>query len=647
MKRILLLIFALTVSQLSFCEEYTFHPSTFTVASIGEIEFNSTVNFASGVYTITPEILDAWELKRRDIVYQKLDEDGEVVMDASAQEQFVGLSMQYANRVTIRGIKFINIGLFFNRCNDIMVDSISIEGLNSPRGECVFSFSRCNRSTLQNSRLSLFTETNSSGISVWNGDDNKLINNTIHGTLRRAIKAWTSQNGGDHSLNLTIKGGAIARQTNSGSEDHGIYIHDATDVVIDGVFIKGFTESGSGHAIKLKNDKRIEVKNCRMKDSGIILRIEATTWTNMEHIWIHDNIFYDSYLNSWTPDVNPKAIVIENNQFLNGTITISRGEGSIFNEYNDLAGKAGGVYRNQVANSMSLRSGTNECGNFISTLSTNDQVYSNLALNQPTSQSSFYSSSGLSDNAVDGNRSGNWSDGSVTHTGSGDWQYWQTDLGGIAEIKEIRIYNRTDSNSERLKNFYVFAANKEMNAGYVYTYTADPCVHKTYHEGTAGDSVVFRFERPLLAKKLRIQLTARNTPLSLAEVEVYGKMLTGSARENATPYPIAPEEDPVFPTNDISSAAAQKSAPINLPVGFEKDNSIVLFPNPVKDVVYVNAKQKVKDYTIFNLAGKVIYQSESIGQTTFKQETSDLNSGIYVMRINLENGETIHKKMIK
>ena len=53
--------------------------------------------------------------------------------------------------------------------------------------------------------------------------------------------------------------------------------------------------------------------------------------------------------------------------------------------------------------------------------------------------------------AIDGNTSGIFSRGSVTHTSSGSWQYWILEFKTSVSIKEVHIYNRTDCCQTRLK----------------------------------------------------------------------------------------------------------------------------------------------------------------------------------------------------
>lgn len=77
----------------------------------------------------------------------------------------------------------------------------------------------------------------------------------------------------------------------------------------------------------------------------------------------------------------------------------------------------------------------------------------NVALGAVASQSStaFGSPAGR---AVDGNPSGNWRDGSVTHTALDQPDpWWEADLGRETAVDAVRIFNRTDARPERLKGF--------------------------------------------------------------------------------------------------------------------------------------------------------------------------------------------------
>jgi len=85
------------------------------------------------------------------------------------------------------------------------------------------------------------------------------------------------------------------------------------------------------------------------------------------------------------------------------------------------------------------------------------EVYSgrvNVARNGKATQHST-SHGGDAGKAIDGNRSGNYADGSSTHTREGvDNPWWEVDLGREYPLETVVIYNRTDGNlGQRLRNF--------------------------------------------------------------------------------------------------------------------------------------------------------------------------------------------------
>merc|ERR1712228_900078 len=73
----------------------------------------------------------------------------------------------------------------------------------------------------------------------------------------------------------------------------------------------------------------------------------------------------------------------------------------------------------------------------------------NIALNKPAIQSTTVHG-GVASRAVDGNTSGYWSDNSVTHTGGNGW--WIVNLGVVASIDRVVLYNRLDYWSHCLNN---------------------------------------------------------------------------------------------------------------------------------------------------------------------------------------------------
>ncbi len=176
----------------------------------------------------------------------------------------------------------------------------------------------------------------------------------------------------------------------------------------------------------------------------------------------------------------------------------------------------------------------------------------NLALGKPTRQSSNGEKNrGLSYEAVDGNTTGNWFEASVSSTGydrndsvvvygtTDPW--WEVDLGSVREIEQIKIYIKTDLQSQFLDNFRVDVKGRPDDE------------YRPFVEG------IFRYEdfrvNPIVltntanARFVRIQMVGASRTLYLAEVEVFG--------------PPSPDENYEIPSNCLPN-----------------DAQITLFPEP-------------------------------------------------------------------
>ena len=113
--------------------------------------------------------------------------------------------------------------------------------------------------------------------------------------------------------------------------------------------------------------------------------------------------------------------------------------------------------------------------------------------------------------AVDGNTSGLWSDGSLTHTNGEVRPWWRVDLLGRRRVEKVDIWNRTDCCGERLTDFSIETSLNGTNWSEARTIT-----------GQAGVLTSVTFAPPLEARHLRVQLKGTGY-LALAEVQVWGQ----------------------------------------------------------------------------------------------------------------------------
>ena len=140
----------------------------------------------------------------------------------------------------------------------------------------------------------------------------------------------------------------------------------------------------------------------------------------------------------------------------------------------------------------------------------------NLAKNKPTQQKSK-AYGGKSKKAVDGNKDGDYKNGSVTHTKFEIQPWWEVDLEQVAEIDNVVLWNRSDCCKHRLNYFFVIVSEEPIKSGHLYDALKQPGVEYFYHEGFVEESIVIPIQKQ--GRYVRVQLAGFGF-LSLAEVEV-------------------------------------------------------------------------------------------------------------------------------
>ena len=170
----------------------------------------------------------------------------------------------------------------------------------------------------------------------------------------------------------------------------------------------------------------------------------------------------------------------------------------------------------------------------------------NVALGQSAVQSST-SFNGAASRAVDGNTDGVYLNASVTHTGFEVSPWWQVDLGEVYDLETIVVWNRTDNCCvQRLTNFDVLISDVPFVSNNLNDVRADANVLSTNHPGTAAPQTNFDINRT--GRFVRIQLVGDGEPLSLAEVQVFGRPFVDSDGDGVS------DSNDAFP-NDPSETA--------------------------------------------------------------------------------------------
>ena len=221
----------------------------------------------------------------------------------------------------------------------------------------------------------------------------------------------------------------------------------------------------------------------------------------------------------------------------------------------------------------------------------------NLALNGFASQSST-AFNGEASRAIDGNTNGNYNDDSVTHTDSEANAWWEVDLGSTYSIGDINIFNRTNNCCiNRLTNFTVSVIGANGTTTFSQSFNSVPNPSITVNAGNAIGTTV------------RVELNETDTPLSLAEVEVFG-----------------------FVSLDVSSD-----------IRIVSDTSS--YPNPFVNSLTVEVDDDLEIYSvqISGTSGNLINTPATIEGNQAKFSTEMLGTGMYFIRLDTSQGIKFQK----
>jgi hypothetical protein len=152
-----------------------------------------------------------------------------------------------------------------------------------------------------------------------------------------------------------------------------------------------------------------------------------------------------------------------------------------------------------------------------------------LAQGKPATQSSDPFGAPAS-RAADGNTAGNWSDGSLSHTGLDNQAWWQVDLGGVQSIGVVRVWNRADCCGSRLSNFYVLVSDTPFASTDLTATLNQAGVSSFFTPGAAGSVTEINVGRT--GRYVRVQLSGTDY-LSLAEVQVWAPVSRPNAGTEA------------------------------------------------------------------------------------------------------------------
>lgn len=225
----------------------------------------------------------------------------------------------------------------------------------------------------------------------------------------------------------------------------------------------------------------------------------------------------------------------------------------------------------------------------------------NVALNKPATQSST-SYGGVASRAVDGNTSGLWEKGSVTHTANNLNAWWEVDLQNNYQINSVELWNRTNSCCiSRLSNYYLFISENPFQSKDLNVTITQPGVWNTFETNYPNPSKSFLINRT--GRYLRVQL-AGTGELNIAEVMAFGWL---SAKKSGLM-----ESAPIAETSDSLQLS--------------------VYPVPFREVLKIESNTKLKKAELISMLGETLLSADCDGVTT-EINTKSLKSGYYILRI--------------
>lgn len=254
-------------------------------------------------------------------------------------------------------------------------------------------------------------------------------------------------------------------------------------------------------------------------------------------------------------------------------------------------------------------------------------VIKNLALNKSATQSTT-AHNGVPGRAVDGNIDGIWGNNSVTHTNNDAQAWWQVDLGQLANITDVKVYNRTDCCSDRLTNYHIFVSDVPFTSNTVSGIKTQAGVGDFHETGQAGTPTIRNINRT--GRYVRIQLESTNY-LNLAEVQVFGSFVSGSSK--------ASSEKNIEVVNDVE----------DIPL-----TSLIIHPNASDGHFNIDfGITKITDitYNIYNLSGQLLLSERKVfnkaGNHRWEINASQLSDGVYILEMTSDLWKESRRLIIK
>ncbi|MCD6113434.1 MAG: T9SS type A sorting domain-containing protein, partial [Bacteroidales bacterium] len=99
---------------------------------------------------------------------------------------------------------------------------------------------------------------------------------------------------------------------------------------------------------------------------------------------------------------------------------------------------------------------------------------------------------------------------------------------------------------------------------------------------------------------------------------------------------------------DACESVPSNEVIVDFNLGINKEDAMVsIYPNPATDVLNIKLSNDIKEIKVYNYVGQVVYgRNVESSDSVIKLNTSNYNTGTYLIQFTTEDGKTITKKVV-
>lgn len=79
----------------------------------------------------------------------------------------------------------------------------------------------------------------------------------------------------------------------------------------------------------------------------------------------------------------------------------------------------------------------------------------------------------------------------------------------------------------------------------------------------------------------------------------------------------------------------------------EDDEKTIIYPNPVKDYLNINSKERISNIEVLDIEGRLLISEENINNINYTTNLNTLSKGVYILKIKYKNQKILSNKLIK